>query len=367
MSPHKKRSHWALTVLVAAVIFVPTLSTYSLNPVNAAVSSSPTFELDGSNPSSLATSGATSWRDLVSNGTVTGSLVGNAAYNSAGGGSLSVASGGYGGASFPATVAGTPTNPSGDMTFMMWVRFSNFNTEWDLLASRWFSSPAGGTAFDWHFALRNSGSSRNLNLWTTDKANTYGTATFALNTWYQVGFTLTWAGDLQFYVNGVADGPVVTGHTRNANSSALFWVSDGRSNCGACSMTGNIGRVRMWNSALSSANVLNDFNVERENFGYAPFVNSASFTLASSAPVFRAVNRITATVPLNSRVTFYENAKTIPGCKRVIPVSTTAICQWRPSTRGQINLRVSYTTSGSATVNWSPITQVFGSNRTGKR
>lgn len=339
----------------------------NLVPVNAAVSSSPTFELDASNPSSLATTGATSWRDLVSNGTVTGSLVGNAAYSSAGGGSLSVASGGYGGASFPATVAGTPTNPSGDMSLMMWVKFSNFNTEWDLLASRWFSNTLGAGASDWHFALRNSGTTRNLNLWTTNKSNTYGTATFVTDTWYQVGFTLTWAGNLQLYVNGVADGPLVTGHTRNANSSALFWVSDGRSNCVACSMTGNIARVRMWNSALSSANVLNDFNVERENFGYAPFVTSASFTLATNTPAFRAVDTITATVPLNSRVTFYENTRVIAGCKRLIPVSTTAICRWRPSTRGQINVRVSYTTSGSATVNWAPVTSVFATNRTSKR
>ena len=340
----------------------------NLVPVNAAVSSSPTFELDASNPSSLATTGATSWRDLISNGSIAGSLVGNAAYSSAGGGSLSVSgSSSYGGAAFPASAAGTVTNPSGDMSLMMWVKFSNFNTEWDLLASRWFSSTLGAGAADWHFALRNSGTTRNLNLWTTNKSNTYGTATFVTNTWYQVGFTLTWAGDLQLYVNGVADGPLVTGHTRNANSSALFWVSDARTNCVTCSMSGNISRVRIWNSALSSANVLNDFNVERENFGYAPFVTSASFTLASNTPTFRAVDTITATVPLNSRVTFYENTRVIAGCKRLIPVSTTAICRWRPSTRGQINVRVSYTTSGSATVNWSPITAVFSTKRTIKR
>jgi hypothetical protein len=52
----------------------------SLVPVKAAVSSSPTFELDASNASSLATSGATTWRDLVSGGSITGALVGNAAY-----------------------------------------------------------------------------------------------------------------------------------------------------------------------------------------------------------------------------------------------------------------------------------------------
>lgn len=196
--------------------------TGNLVPVNAAVSSSPTFELDASNASSLATSGATSWRDLVSNGSIAGALVGNAAYNSANGGSLSVSGAGMGGANFPAAAAGTPTNPSGDMSLMMWVKFSSFNPEWDLLSSRWFSNTLGGGASDWHFALRVSGASHYLNLWTTDKSNTFGTTAFATNTWYQVGFTLTWAGNLQLYVNGVADGPVVTGATRNANSSALL-------------------------------------------------------------------------------------------------------------------------------------------------
>jgi len=340
----------------------------NLVPVKAAVSSSPTFELDASNASSLATSGATTWRDLVSNGSITGSLVGNAAYNAASGGSLSVSgSGGYGGVSFPASATGSVTNPNGDMSLMMWVKFSSFNPEWDLLASHWFANTLGGGANDWHFALRISGASHYLNLWTTDKSNTFGTTALATNTWYQVGFTLTWAGNLQFYVNGVADGPLVTGATRNANSSALFWVSDARTNCTSCAMNGNISRVRMWNSKLDSATVLNDFNVERENFGYAPFVTSASFTLASNAPVYRAVNTITATVPLNSKVTFYENTKIIPGCKRVSAVSTTAICRWKPSTHGQINVRVSYTTSGSATVNWAPITTLFGGKRTGSR
>jgi hypothetical protein len=340
----------------------------NLVPVTAAVSSLPTFELDASNASSLATSGATAWRDLVSNGSITGALSGTAAYSAAGGGSLSVSgTSNYGGVSFPATAAGSPTNPSGDMSLFMWVKFSSWNPEWNLLASRWFTNGVGAENQDWHFAVRNSGGSRYLNLYTTNKFNTFGTTTFATDTWYQVGFTLTWAGNLQFYVNGVADGPLVTGATRNANSSAQLWISDARTNCAGCAMNGNISRVRLWNSALNSATVLNDFNVERENFGYAPFVSSASFTLASYTPAYRTTNTITATVPLNSKVTFYENTKIIPGCKRMTPVSTTAICRWRPSTHGQINVRLSYTTSGSATVNWAPVTTVFAGKRTGPR
>lgn len=338
------------------------------SPATAAVTSSPIFELDGSNASSLATSGASAWRDLVSNGTITGALSGSAAYSSAGGGSLSVSgTSTYGGAAFPATAAGTATNPSGDMSLMMWVKFSSFNSDWNLLSSRWFTNTTGGQVQDWHFAARVSGSSRYLNLYTSGKSNNFGTTALALDTWYLVGFTLTWAGNLQFYINGIADGPLISGATRSASASPQLWISDARTNCVACSMNGNIGRFRMWNSALNSATVLNDFNLERENFGYAPFVSSASFTLASNSPTYRTLNTITATVPMNSKVTFYENTKIIPGCKRVTPVSTTAICRWKPSSRGQINVRVSYTNSGSATVNWAPTTTVFGSNRTTSR
>jgi hypothetical protein len=339
----------------------------NLVPVEAAVSSSPIFELDASSASSLARTGATAWRDLVSAGSITGSLVGSAAYSATGGGSLSVTAAGQGGAVFPATAAGTVTNPSGDMTLMMWVKFSSFSAVWNLLASRWFTGSNGAENQDWHFALRTSGSQRLLNMQTPVGKSSWGATPIELDTWYLVGFTSTWAGTLQFYVNGVADGPAVTGVNRNANTSAQLWVSDARNTRSDVAMTGNIARFRMWNSAISSTTISNDFNAERENFGYAPVVTSASFTLASRTPVYRSVNTITATVPLDSRVTFYENSKKIPGCSRVLAVSTTALCSWRPLTRGLINVRLSYTIGASPTVNWAPTTTVFGARRTGPR
>jgi len=335
-------------------------------PTQAAVTSSPTFELDASNPSSLATSGATTWRDLVSGGAITGALVGNAAYSSDSGGVLTVTGAGMGGAAFPAAAAGTPTNPSGDMTVMMWVKFTSWSVDWNILATHWFGNYSGSGSSDWHFAVRNKSSNPRLNLYTTNRADSDGSTTLSLNTWYQVGFTLTWAGALQFYVNGVADGSY-TGATRNGNTSDQLWVGDARTNCSACGMNGSIARYRMWNSKLESTTVLNDFNNERATFGYAPLVSSASFTLASNTPIYRALNTITATVPLNSKVTFYENKKIIPGCKNVASVSTTALCRWRPSTHGQISVRVSYTTTGSATVNWAPTASVNAGLRSSKR
>ena len=353
-------------LLLSTFVLTIGLAGYSA-PAQAAVTSSPNFELDASNPSSLATSGASTWRDVVSGGTITGTLVGNAAYSSDSGGVLTVTGAGMGGAAFPASAAGTPTNPSGDMTVMMWVKFTSWSVDWNILATHWFSNYSGSSSSDWHFAVRNTASNPRLNLFTTNLSDSYGSTTLALNTWYQVGFTLTLAGALQFYVNGVPDGSPYTGATRNRNASDQLWVGDARNNCGACGMNGSISRFRMWNTKLESSTVLNDFNNERATFGYAPLVSSASFTLASNTPTYRALNTITATVPLNSKVTFYENKKIIPGCKNVASVSTTALCRWRPSSHGDIAVRVSYMTSGSATVNWAPTANVLAGLRSGKR
>ena len=341
------------------------LSGYS-TAAHASVSSSPTFELDASNSSSLATSGATTWKDVVSGGTIAGTLVGSAAYSSDSGGVLTLTGSGNNGAYFPASASGTPTNPSGDMSLFMWVKFSSFKSGWNILSTRWFIDRSGNEIRDWHFAVYMTGSTPVLNLYTVNKYDMNGVTPLAANTWYQVGFTLTWAGNLQFYLNGVPDGSVITGATRSASASPQLWVGDARTS-GDYSMLGSISRFRMWNSKLESSTVLNDFNNERATFGYAPLVSSASFTLASNTPAYRTLNTITATVPANSKVTFYENKKIIPGCKGVPSVSTTALCRWRPSTHGQINLRVSYTTSGSATVNWSQTTSVTGGNRSGSR
>jgi Concanavalin A-like lectin/glucanases superfamily len=348
-------------------IFVLTVGLWGYSvPAQASVTSSPTFELDASNPSSLATSGATSWRDVVSGGTIAGTLVGTAAYSSDSGGVLTLTGSGNNGAYFPASASGTPTNPSGDMSLFLWVKFSSLRAGWNILSTRWFTDRAGNEIRDWHFAVFMTGSTPVLNLYTNNKNDMNGVTPLAINTWYQVGFTLTWAGNLQFYINGAPDGPVITGATRSASASPQFWVGDARTS-GEYSMLGSMARVRMWNSKLESTTVLNDFNNERATFGYAPLVSSASFTLASNTPTYRALNTITATVPLNSKVTFYENKRVIPGCKNVASVSTTAFCRWKPSSHGEITVRVSYTTSGSATVNWAPTASVLAGLRSSKR
>ena len=309
------------------------------SPSHASVLTTPIFELDANKPTSLATSGATSWKDLVSGGALSATLTGIAAYSSDGGGSLQVnGSAGPGGVGFPATTAPTATNPSGDMSLMMWVKFTSWSAAWNIMATRWFSDSSGTGAADWHFGVYAPGTTPYLNLYTSGLSNQFGTTPLTLNKWYEVGFTLSWSGNLQFYVNGRPDGNVITGATRSASSSSQLWVGDLRNCGGPCGMVGNIAKFRLWSSVLSSTSIKNDFNNEAGPLGYA---TTTSVSLASNSPVYRLVDTATATISMPGKVTFFERGKRVPGCINIV-ATTAAVCYWKPSVHTQVNLTATY-------------------------
>jgi Concanavalin A-like lectin/glucanases superfamily/IPT/TIG domain len=232
--------------------------------------SSPSLNLDGANTASLATSSPTYWNDLVSNGSTKLTIGSNSSYSSEFGGSLNVTSAGSSGASLAAGPTGTASNPSGAMTVMAWVKPTTFSPTWNIIASRWFSdySGSGGAGVqDWHFSIKSAGNnatSPKLNLYTSGNSDIYGNYVFTTNNWYYVGFTLSGAsnGTLQFYVNGRADGSPITGVSHTANTSAMLWVGDMRNTCTACSITGNLAKFRIWQTALSAPSILSDYQYE---------------------------------------------------------------------------------------------------------
>jgi len=331
--------------------FVLTMGLWGYStPAHSNVLSTPSFELDPTNPLSLATSGAAVWKDLVSGGTLTGTLSGDAAYNSAGGGSLSVTGSGMGGSYFPAASSGSATNPSGAMTVMMWVKISSWNsfiTGWNIFASRWFINTAGNSdsnSSDWHFGIYNTGAGDNknfLNLYTSGLSSgvTETSTAIVLNKWQLIGFTISTANELQFYLNGRAIGPLRTGATHNSSTTAILSVGDVRSPSGPYGFNGNIGRFRIWNTALSSAAIKHDFNNEAGPLGYTP---TTSLSFASNSPVYRVLDTITASVVPAGKVTFYERGKVIPGCKNIASLGGSALCKWKPSVHGQSAVTATY-------------------------
>ena len=110
---------------------------------------------------------------------------------------------------------------------------------------------------------------------------------------------------------------------------------------------------------------------------YEQVIVNAAFTLfqlagAASTATFRSSVAISATVTVESKVTFRANGKVIPGCKNKTASgsgsSFTATCLWKPSTRGPVTVLATAdpVTDGISNVTSSPIS-VGVINRTAKR
>lgn len=334
----------------------------------------PSFNLDGANTSSLAASTPTVWRDLIS-GTTSLTIGANSSRSSEGGGSLQISAGaGSSGAYLAPTTVGAASNPSGDITIMAWIKPTSWNSSWNIFASRWFTDFAGNGAAtdqDYHFSIKSptvNGATHFLNLFTSSKTDQYGTYDFALNNWYLVGFTLTSAGNLQFYVNGQPDGSVITGAGHTARTTTYLFVGDLRNTCTACALNGYIGKFRIWSSTLTASQIAADYRNEAANFGYQ---SSVALSLSNANPLYRINNTITATLtgPVSpaGKVNFYERGKIIPGCKNKSASGSTVTCAWKPSLHGTTTLSASYTPSDAQYLTSSSQRSFIVAKRTNSR
>ena len=330
---------------ISVLIFFAS-SIFSNSQAYAGVTTNPTFELDPSNVNSFNPSSTGTVYDLVSNRSISGTNSG-VSYSNVNGGifdtfTVSPGTGFY----FAPAAVGHGTNPSGSMTLETWVKFTSWNATWNIFATRWFTNLAGGgVPSDFHFAVKsanNDSLNQRLNLFTTSTSDIYGTQVINLNTWYLLGFTINNSTqELKFYINGQQDGSTSTGVTSTANTSDYLFIGDPRTGCVACAFNGQMARFRMWNSVLTSAQMLSNFRSEGSSFGYSTTTSLSA--AVSSNPIYRTTNLITATVSKPGKVTFYQQGAVIPGCKNKTAVSTTATCSWKPSRRGKISITASLT------------------------
>ena len=260
------------TSLIALVSLLASGLTFLSPPPPAAaaiVTSNLVLNLDASNTSSMAATGATGWNSVSpASSTPTSTFFGNAArVSDATGASMSID-----GSSDAAVFAAGTARTAGAMTIETWVKPGNLRAGWNILASRWFPTTgrAGSAADqDWHFALYGSNSS-NIKLQLNTGAgiltgNTVFPATSA-NKWYHLAVTIDAANTATMWVNGVADGSLANfPHTDNA--TAQLHVGD----VGAdTALLGNMSRFRIYNTALTSAQMAQNFLTDSANYGYAP-------------------------------------------------------------------------------------------------
>ena len=184
-----------------------------------------------------------------------------------------------------------PTNfPTGDISVNFWVNFQDFNSPastyiWNILFTKWFLGAASGTP-DMHYSVKYNGTNFYQNLYTTGNNDMYGTAIITKYNWYNLGFTLTNGGNLQFYINGLPDGPAFTGVSRTYNANSNYYLGDPRA--GSLGLIGYLSAANVYNRALTASEMLSNFNAEKYRYGLMVSPVDASYWSASSVWVNEA-------------------------------------------------------------------------------
>lgn len=301
------------------------------------VSTNPTFSLDFSDASKR--SGLT-WTDQVAGLSATTS--GTQYLSDFGGVESFTASSSY--LDFGKPAIGSAINPSSDISAEVWIKFNTFNANWNIFLTHWFDDIAGSSvANDFHFSVYSDGVvPRQLNLYTTGKHDLRGTSTIVTGKWYHFAFSVdntSATKKIELYVNGIRE----TVHTqstsvRTANTNNRFMVGDARA---VVSPNGQIAKVRLYNRALTAAEVKSNFDADRVKYGFAPTLN-----LSVPSATYRTSQTITLTSTHAGIASFYANNKVIPGCiKKTITTSVT--CNWKPSVHGTNVLRANLTPTDS--------------------
>lgn len=159
----------------------------------------------------------------------------------------------------------TPANfPTGDISVFVWVRPSSLTNGWNIFMTKWFTDYLGNGSYqDFHYAIYPSGSNYYQNLYTTTQSNLFGSTPLSVNTWYQIGFTIT-NGTMQMYINGTSDGLPRTNSRTNYTQSYLC-LGDARSGVGG--LIGNIGSVQIYNRGITADEVFQNFNATKHKYG----------------------------------------------------------------------------------------------------
>jgi hypothetical protein len=212
---------------------------------------------DPSNPSSYSGSG-TVLNDLSGNG-LTGTLS-NVTYTSPAfnfnGTSSTI--------SVPDNVLLEPG--SGDWTMEAWVNHSVIAGASRII----FAKTDGGNSADWGYGLRTS----NLGVTFGEIGNgttslQSNTSTLTTGVWYQVVavWTNVATNTFELFINGVSQGSKSHSFTSVKNTTSPLYI--GSFNNGQFSqwMNGKIGIVRIYNSSLTSSQVLQNFNADKSKYG----------------------------------------------------------------------------------------------------
>jgi hypothetical protein len=246
------------TTTTSTTVAPTTTSTTTTTTTLNVISSGLRLYVDASNPASYSGSGST-WYDLSGNG-YNGTLSGSTAYNSANGGYIALQSNtGY--IDFGLSSAG---NSSGAFSFGAWLQVPIVGDTQIMVRG---NDTTGGFPAGWNLASVFTVSAIQASLVTSSPSIAQSNAVFATaystNTWYYV--ISVWnpsAGNLKIYVNGILR------RTQSISGTVLRNSGTGWNTVTAGTKYNVIyGSMIVYQTALSDADVLQNFNSTKTRFG----------------------------------------------------------------------------------------------------
>ncbi len=99
--------------------------------------------------------------------------------------------------------------------------------------------------------------------WAGFPSNYPSTATFSLNTWYNVALTFNTTDGMKLYINGNLDSSYTTIKTAFTGNGSTNIASYGAGNL----LNGRIAKVYCYNKSLTASEVLQNYNVDKSKFG----------------------------------------------------------------------------------------------------
>jgi hypothetical protein len=158
---------------------------------------------------------------------------------------------------------------SGDWTMEVWVNQSVSGN--DVVLGKF---DPGGTAQDVSYSIRTTGTTYYAQLGSgagsggtlyVNSTNHVGT----LNTWYQIVYVFTnvAANTLQTFVNGVSIGSVNHSLASLLNTSANLYIGSYNNGEYPQWFDGKIGITRLYNRALTSTEVLQNYTTDKSKYG----------------------------------------------------------------------------------------------------
>ena len=99
--------------------------------------------------------------------------------------------------------------------------------------------------------------------WAGFPSNYPSTATFSLNTWYNVALTFNTTDGMKLYINGNLDSSYTTIKTAFTGNGSTNIASYGAGNL----LNGRIAKVYCYTKTLTAAEVLQNYNADKAQFG----------------------------------------------------------------------------------------------------